>query len=66
VRVLFAHWSEPKGDGGSRIVSEARVEPVDRRAAMRLRALWAVVGRFEPRIGSEPLTLAVRRAEAAS
>ena len=63
VRVLFAHWAEPDGDGGSRIVSEARVEPVDRRAAMRLRALWAVVGRFEPRIGSEPLSLAVRRAE---
>jgi hypothetical protein len=66
VRVLFAHWAEPNGEVGSRIVSEARVEPVDRRAAMSLRALWAVVGRFEPRIGSEPLTLAVRRAEAAN
>lgn len=65
VRVLFAHWSEPNGNGGSRIVSETRVEPVDRRAAVRLRALWAVVGRFEPLIGSEPLTLAARRAEQA-
>ena len=65
VRVLFAHWSEPAGDGRSRIVSETRVEPVDRRAAVRLRALWAVVGRFEPLVGSEPLALAVRRAEAA-
>lgn len=65
VRVLFAHWSEPAGGGRSRIVSETRVEPVDRRAALRLRALWAVVGRFEPLIGSEPLALAVRRAEAA-
>ncbi len=64
-RVLFAHWSEPNGDGGSRIVSEARVEPVDRRAAVRLRALWAVVGPFEPLIGTEPLALAARRAEGA-
>ncbi len=62
-RVLFGHWSEADGNGGSRIVSEARVEPVDRRAAVRLRALWAVVGRFEPLIGSEPLALAARRAE---
>ncbi len=62
-RVLFAHWSEADGNGGSRIVSEARVEPVDRPAAVRLRALWAVVGRFEPLIGSEPLALAARRAE---
>ena len=30
VRVLFAHWVEPDGDGGSAIVSEARVAPVDR------------------------------------
>lgn len=65
VRVLFAHWSEPNGDYGSRIVSETRVEPVDRRAALRLRALWAVVGHFEPLIGSEPLALAARRAEGA-
>lgn len=65
VRVLFAHWSEPSGAGGSRIVSETRVEPVDRRASIRLRGLWAVVGRFEPFIGSEPLALAARRAESA-
>ncbi len=64
VRVLLAHWSESDGDGGSRLVSEARVEPVDRRAALRLRALWTVVGRFEPLIRSEALALAVRRAEA--
>ena len=63
VRVLFAHWAEPNGDGGAKIVSETRVEPVDRRAALRLRGLWAVVGRFEPLIGSEPLALAARRAE---
>jgi hypothetical protein len=64
VRVLFAHWVEDAGDGRSRLVSEARVQPVDRRAALRLRATWAVVGGFERLIGAEPLPVAVRRAEA--
>lgn len=63
VRVAFAHWVEPDGNGRSTIVSESRVEPVDRRAALRLRALWAVVGRFERHIGGEALRLAARRAE---
>ena len=63
VRVLFAHWSQANGDEGASIVSETRVEPVDRRAALRLRGLWALVGRFEPLIGSEPLALAARRAD---
>lgn len=62
VRVLFAHWIETE-DGGAAIVSESRVEPVDRRAAVRLRALWSVVGRFERLIGREALRLAARRAE---
>ena len=60
VKVVFGHWVTDD----SEIVSEARVEPVDRRAAMRLRALWAVVGRFSGVIASEPLPVAVRRAEA--
>jgi len=63
VRVLFAHWAEPNADGRSRIVSEARVQPVDRHAALRLRAVWALVGGFERFIGAEPLPVAVRRAE---
>src|SRR6476661_454442 len=33
VRVAFAHWVEPC-DGGAELVSEARVEPVDRAAAL--------------------------------
>jgi hypothetical protein len=61
-RVLFAHWVEPDGDGCA-IVSEARVAPVDRRAALRLRSLWLVVGVFERLIGGEALALAVERAE---
>jgi hypothetical protein len=61
VRVLLANWVEPDG-GGSVIVSEARVEPVDRRAALRLRSLWLVIGVFERLIGGEALALAAERA----
>jgi hypothetical protein len=64
VRVLFAHWASPAADGTSELCSEARVEPVGRAAALRLRALWAVIGRFEPLVGSEPLAVAARRASA--
>ena len=66
VRVLFAHWAEPDGNGGARLISEARVEPVDLGARLALRSLWLVVKVFERRIGSEALTLAVRRATAAA
>jgi hypothetical protein len=61
VRVLLANWVEPDGDG-SVIVSEARVAPVDRRAAVRLRSLWLVIGVFERLIGGEALALAAERA----
>jgi hypothetical protein len=66
VRVLFAHWAESGKDGTAELYSEARVAPVDRSAAVRLRALWAVVGGFEPLVASEPLTVAARRATAAA
>ena len=63
-RVVFAHWVEPAADGAA-LVSEARVGATSRRASLRLRALWAVVGRFERLIGGEALNLAARRAEGA-
>jgi len=66
VRVLFAHWAEPGRDGGAELVSEARVDPVDATARMRLRALWTVIGPFERLVGAEPLTVAARRAETAA
>jgi hypothetical protein len=66
VRVLFAHWVEPADDGTSALVSEARVAPVDRGAALRLRALWTVVGPWERLIGGEALQRAVRAAERAT
>jgi hypothetical protein len=61
VRVLLANWVEADGDG-SVLFSEARVAPVDRRASLRLRSLWAVIGPFERLIGAEPLALAAARA----
>ena len=39
------------------------MEPTDRSAALRLRALWTVIGGFEPLVAAEPLTLAAREAE---
>jgi hypothetical protein len=63
VRVAFGHWVEPGADGVSELVSEARVEAVDRSAALRIRALWAVIGRFERLVGGEALALAAREAE---
>ena len=68
VRVLVAHWIEadPDADGRVTLVSESRVTPVDRRAALRLRGLWAVLGGLERRIGGEVLPIAARRAEGAA
>jgi hypothetical protein len=64
VRVLFAHWvTDGAGDGRSTLLSEARVAPVDRGAALRLRALWTVVGPWERLIGGEALARAARAAE---
>jgi hypothetical protein len=65
VRVLFGHWVEPD-PAGSALVSEARVAPTDRVAALQLRALWLLVRRFERVIGAEPLPLAVARAQDAA
>ena len=63
VKVAFAHWVREAGDGRAELVSEARVQPVDARSGLRLRALWTVIGRFERLVGAEPLELAARRAE---
>lgn len=63
VRVLFAHWIEPERGGRTALVSESRIKPVDRRARIRMRTLWTVVGRFERLIGGEALREAARRAE---
>jgi hypothetical protein len=62
-KVLVAHWVEP-AESGAALVSESRIAPVDRRAAIRVRAVWTGVGRFERLIGGEALRVAAQRAEA--
>ena len=62
VRVAFHHWVRASGDGAE-VCSEARVQPVDTTARLRLKAIWTVVGPFERLVGAEPLALAARRAE---
>lgn len=62
-RVLIAHWVEPEGEGRATICNESRISPVDSGAAVRLRALWALVGGLERLVGGEALGVATRRAE---
>jgi hypothetical protein len=64
VRVAFSNSVRDLGSGRSEIVSEARVQPIDLNARVRLKAIWALLGPFERLVAAEPLTLAVRRAEA--
>jgi hypothetical protein len=61
VRVLFGHWVKEGRGGRSELVSEARVGPVDRAAAMRLSALWRLVGPFERLVGAEAIVAATAR-----
>lgn len=63
VRVLLAHWIEEDGPGHSTLVSESRIQPVDGQARIRVRALWTLVGHFEPLIQGEALRSATERAE---
>jgi len=62
VRVLFGHWVE-RVDGGAALVSEARVQPTDRTSALRLKALWKVIGPFERLVGGEALSAARARSQ---
>jgi hypothetical protein len=64
VRVLFGHWVE-RVDGGAALVSEARVQPTDRTSALRLKALWTVIGPFERLVGGEALGAATARSQRA-
>jgi hypothetical protein len=64
VRVLFGHWVE-EVDGGAALFSEARVKPTDRTSALRLKALWKVIGPFERLVGGEALGAATARSQRA-
>jgi hypothetical protein len=62
VRVLFSHESIAAPEGAA-LVSEVRVAPVDRSAALRLRAMGPFIGAFQSLVGGEALSAAVRAAE---
>jgi len=62
-RVLYANWVEPAGEGRSALVSETRVAPVGRQGRIGLLAVRPLIVASQNLIGSEPLTIAVRRAE---
>jgi hypothetical protein len=62
-RVVFGHWVEPTDNGGSRIVSDTRVEAIGTRGAIGVAAVRPLVRSFGPLVGSEGLQAAVRNAE---
>jgi hypothetical protein len=64
VRVLFGHWVREDGSGAE-LVSEARVQPTDRSAALRLNVLWKVIGPFERLVGAEAISAASARSRRA-
>jgi hypothetical protein len=64
-RVVLAHWVEGDGSGQNALLSETRIKPVDGQARLRIRALWTLVGHFEPLIQREALRAAAQRAEGA-
>jgi hypothetical protein len=61
-RVAVLNAVRPRAGGGSEIVTETRVRCVDRRALLRFRPYWAVIGPFARFIRSDLLGAAVRRA----
>ncbi len=61
-RVALLNAVRPRPGGGSEIVTETRVRCVDRRALIRFRPYWAVVGPFSRFIRIDLLAAAVRRA----
>jgi hypothetical protein len=63
VRVAFAHWARELPDGRAELHSEARVQPVDTTARVRLKAIWTVLGPFERLVGAEAIATAARASE---
>jgi hypothetical protein len=61
-RVALLNAVLPRPGGGSEIVTETRVRCVDRRALIRFRPYWTVMGPFSRFIRIDLLAAAVRRA----
>ncbi len=62
-RVLFAHWAQNAGDGGSLLTTEVRVEAIGVQGRIGVRALRPLVNAFQGLIASEGMQAAVRAAE---
>lgn len=63
VRVLFAVWVEPVSAGVTALVSETRVDAVDRWARLGLATLSPLIATSQNLIGSDALESAIRRAQ---
>jgi hypothetical protein len=63
VRVLFGTWVEPVSPGVTALVSETRVDAVDRRARLGLAALRPLISTSHNLIGNEALAIAIKRAQ---
>jgi hypothetical protein len=59
-RVLFANWAEPAGDGRAALVSETRVEAVDRRGRLGLAAVRPLVSSSHHLIGRDGIRAALK------
>ena len=60
VRVLFAHWVEPAGDGRAALVSETRVQAVDRRGRLGLAAVRPLISSSHQLISRDGIRAALR------
>lgn len=60
VRVVFANWVESIGDGRSALVSETRVQAVDRRGRLGLAAVRPLISSSHQLIGRDGIRAAMR------
>ena len=60
VRVLFANWVEPAGDGRAALVSETRVQAVDRRGRLGLAAVRPLISSSHQLISRDGMRAALR------
>lgn len=63
VRVVFAHWAQQLDDQRAALASEVRVEPFGTQGTIGLAAVRPLVRSFQQLVGSDGISVAVRRAE---
>ena len=63
VRVLFANWVEPSGDGGAAMISETRVEALGTEGRIGLAAVRPFVAASQQLVATEALEAALERAQ---